>query len=1062
MLAKIIEASIKNRFLVIILTALLTVWGLLSLSKTPLDAIPDLSDVQVIVKTSFPGQVPQVVEDQVTYPITTTMLSVPKATVVRGFSFFGDSYVYVIFEDGTDIYWARARVQEYLSQAASQLPENVEPRLGPDATGVGWVYEYALVDKTNRHDLAQLRSLQDWFIKYELQTVPGVSEIATIGGMVKQYQVTADPDNLRAYNISLSQLKMAIQRGNQETSGSVMELGEAEYMISSKGYLKNIEDIENIPVSLNKETGSPILLRDIAKVRIGPQMRRGIAELDGEGEVVGGIVVMRYGENALQVIKDTKKKLEDLKAGLPEGVEIVTTYDRSKLILSAVDNLKIKLLEEFAVVAIVCLVFLFHLRSALVAIISLPIGILAAFIVMQQQGINANIMSLGGIAIAIGAMIDAAIVMIENAHKHLEHYKEDYGHMPQGNEHWRIISKASVEVGPALFFSLLIITLSFVPIFALEAQEGRLFSPLAFTKTYSMAAAAGLAVTLVPVLMGYFIRGKLPKETSNPLSVFLIFIYRPLLKVCLAAPWLTIMVSILIMASAWIPLQRIGSEFMPELEEGDLLYMPTTLPGVSIGKAQELLMQTDKLIKTVPEVERVFGKVGRAETATDPAPLTMIETTIQLKPKEQWRVGLTLKDLIKELDALAKFPGLTNAWVQPIKTRIDMLATGIKTPVGIKIAGQDLKVIEKIGKDIEGILNDVAGTASVFSERVSGGRYVEIIPDRITAARFGLNIADIQTIISSAVGGANITQTVEGLERYPVNLRYPRHTRDDIDKLMELPLVTPSGAHIPLSRVASIRIAEGPPMIKTENARLNGWTFVDIRDVDLGSYVKNARQKLKDELVLPAGYSVSWAGQYEYLLRVKDKLSVVIPMMMLIILLLLYLTFRDMIAALIIMLSLPFALAGGIWYIYLLGFNFSVAVAVGFIALAGVAAEFGVIMLIYLNNATLKRQVDDNLHSVADLKDSIMEGAVLRVRPKAMTVAVIIAGLIPIMIGGGTGSDVMQRIAAPMIGGMITAPLLSLYVIPAIYLIWKKRVMAKDAKTSMEKPVQVRAEEQTA
>ncbi len=1039
MLAKIIEASINNRFLVIIFTVLITLWGLISLSKTPLDAIPDLSDVQVIVKTSFPGQVPQVVEDQVTYPLTTTMLSVPKATVVRGFSFFGDSYVYVIFEDGTDIYWARARVQEYLSQAASQLPEGVEPRLGPDATGVGWIYQYALVDKGNTHDLAQLRSLQDWFIKYELQTVPGVSEIATIGGMVKQYQITADPDKLRAYGITLGQLKIAIQRGNQETSGSVMELGEAEYMISSKGYLKNIEDIENIPVSLNKETGAPILLRDIAKVRIGTQMRRGIAELDGEGEVVGGIVVMRYGENALQVIKDTKAKIEELKAGLPEGVEIVTTYDRSKLILSAIDNLTIKLLEEFAVVAIVCLLFLFHLRSALVAIISLPIGILVAFIIMYHQGINANIMSLGGIAIAIGAMVDAAIVMIENAHKHLEQYKDDHGKMPKGKEHWRVITEASVEVGPALFFSLLIITLSFVPIFFLEAQEGRLFTPLAFTKTYAMAASAMLAVTLVPVLMGYFIRGNLPKESRNPISVALIWIYRPVLKLCLTAPWLTILVSLFVMASALIPLQKIGSEFMPELEEGDLLYMPTTLPGVSIGKAKELLMQTGKLIKTVPEVERVFGKIGRAETATDPAPLTMIETTIQLKPKSEWREGLTLKDLIKELDGLAKFPGLTNAWVQPIKTRIDMLATGIKTPVGIKIAGQDLEVIEKIGKDIEAILNDVEGTASVFSERVSGGRYIEIIPDRITAARFGLNIADIQTIISSAVGGANITQTVEGLERYPVNLRYPQHTRDSIDKLMDLPLVTPSGAHIPLSRVASVRVSEGPPMIKTENARLNGWTFVDIRDVDLGSYVKNARQILKDKLVLPAGYSVTWAGQYEYLLRVKDKLSMVIPMMLLIILLLLYLTFRDMTAALIIMLSLPFALVGGVWFIHFLDFNFSVAVAVGFIALAGVAAEFGVIMLLYLNNAVLKKKSDKKLNTIADLKDGIMEGAVMRVRPKAMTVAVIIAGLIPIMIGDGTGSDVMKRIAAPMIGGMITAPLLSLLVLPAIYLIWQKR-----------------------
>ncbi len=1051
MLAKIIEASINNRFLVIVGTIILTVWGIISLYKTPLDAIPDLSDVQVIVKTSFPGQVPQVVEDQVTYPITTTMLSVPKATVVRGFSFFGDSYVYVIFEDGTDIYWARARVQEYLSQAASQLPDNVEPRLGPDATGVGWVYEYALVDRSNNHDLSQLRSIQDWFLKYELQTVPGVSEVATIGGMVKQYQVIADPDSLRAYNITLSQLKTAIQRANQETSGSVMELGEAEYMISSKGYLKNVTDIENIPISLDKKTGSPILLRDIAQVRIGPQMRRGIAELDGEGEVVGGIIVMRYGENALQVIEDTKKKLDELRKGLPEGVEIITTYDRSKLILSAVDNLRIKLLQEFAVVAIVCLLFLFHLRSALVVIISLPIGILVAFIVMQQQGINANIMSLGGIAIAIGTMVDAAIVMIENAHKHLEKWQHKHGKMPEGKDHWDVITKASIEVGPALFFSLLIITLSFIPIFALEAQEGRLFAPLAFTKTYSMAAAAGLAVTLVPVLMGYLIRGKLPKESSNPISVFLIWVYRPLLNLCLKAPWATIAVSMLIMVSAIIPLQQIGSEFMPELEEGDLLYMPTTLPGVSIGKAKELLIQTDRLIKTVPEVERVFGKIGRAETATDPAPLTMIETTILLKPKSEWRAGMTLKKLIKELDSLTKFPGLTNAWVQPIKTRIDMLATGIKTPVGIKIAGQDLKVIEGIGKDIEAILNDVEGTASVFSERVSGGRYIEIIPDRITAARFGLNIADIQTIISSAVGGANITQTVEGLERYPINLRYPKHTRDSIDKLMDLPLVTPSGAHIPLSRVASIRVAEGPPMIKTENARLNGWTFVDISDVDLGTYVKNAREILQEKLVLPAGYSITWAGQYEYLLRVKDKMTLVIPMTLLIILLLLYLTFRDFAAALIIMLSLPFALVGGIWLIYLLGFNFSVAVAVGFIALAGVAAEFGVIMLLYLNNALQQHKQDNKLHTVNDLKDSIIEGAVMRVRPKAMTVAVIIAGLIPIMIGTGTGSDVMQRIAAPMIGGMITAPLLSLFVIPVIYLIWKRRGLATSTTSTTEK-----------
>ncbi|HHL18529.1 MAG TPA: efflux RND transporter permease subunit, partial [Thiothrix sp.] len=873
------------------------------------------------------------------------------------------------------------------------------------------------------------------------QTVPGVSEIATIGGMVKQYQVVADPEHLRAFNISLSQLKSAIQRANQEAGGSVMELGEAEYMITAKGYLSGVEDIETIPIALDKKTGAPVLLRDLAQVRIGPQMRRGIAELNGEGEVVGGIVVMRYGENALEVIEKTKQKLEQLKAGLPKGVEIVTTYDRSKLILSAVDNLSHKLLEEFAVVALVCIVFLFHFRSALVAIVSLPLGILMAFIIMQQQGINANIMSLGGIAIAIGAMVDAAIVMIENAHKHLEHWEEEHGSMPTGKAHWQVITEAASEVGPALFFSLLIITLSFIPIFTLEAQEGRLFSPLAFTKTYSMAAAAGLAVTLIPVLMGFFIRGKLPKEKNNPLSVFLIRLYRPALTLCLKAPWITILAAIFLMLSSLIPLNQLGSEFMPELEEGDLLYMPTTLPGISIGKAQELLLQTDRIIKSFPEVERVFGKIGRAETATDPAPLTMLETTILFKPKSAWREGMTLDKLIKEFDKATKFPGLTNAWVQPIKTRIDMLATGIKTPVGIKVAGPDLKVIEQIGKDIEAALKDVKGTASVFSERVSGGRYIEITPDRAKAARFGLNIDDIQAVISSAVGGANITQTVEGLERYPVNLRYPRHVRDDIDKLMELPLITPSGAHIPLSRVASIHITGGPPMIKTENARLNGWTFVDIQGVDLGSYVSNARDVLQQKIKLPAGYSISWAGQYEYLLRVKDKLSLVIPMTLMIILILLYLIFRDLTAALIVMLSLPFALAGGVWYLWLLDFNMSVAVTVGFIALAGVAAEFGVIMLLYLHNAEDEQQEKGKLTKVSDLKAAIMEGAVMRVRPKAMTVAVIIAGLVPIMLGDGTGSDVMRRIAAPMIGGMVTAPLLSLFVIPAIYLLWRKRYL---------------------
>ncbi|MBU0654119.1 MAG: efflux RND transporter permease subunit [Gammaproteobacteria bacterium] len=1031
MLTTIIRASIRNRLLVLMATLLLAAWGVVSALRTPLDAIPDLSDVQVIIKTSYPGQAPQVVEDQITYPLTTTMLSVPKSTVVRGYSMFGDSYVYVLFEDGTDIYWARSRVLEYLSQAASQLPAGVEPRLGPDATGVGWVYEYALVDKTGKHDIAQLRSLQDWFLKYELQTVSGVSEIATVGGMVKQYQVVVEPQRLRAYGLTLGEVKMAIQNGNQEAGGSVLELGEAEYMVRSKGYLSKVEDIETIPLMVSKESGTPILLRDIASVRIGPQMRRGIAELDGEGEVVGGIVVMRYGENAREVIQNVKLKLEELKKGLPEGVEIIPTYDRSGLINRAVENLSHKLLEEFAVVALVCLLFLFHLRSAFVAIVSLPLGVLAAFIVMHQQGINANIMSLGGIAIAIGAMVDAAIVMIENAHKHLEREGE-------ARDHWEIITEAASEVGPALFFSLLIITLSFIPVFALEAQEGRLFAPLAFTKTYAMAAAAGLSVTLIPVLMGYFIRGKLPKESSNPLTRVLIWAYRPLLRTCLWKPWLTLLVALLLTASAYYPLQHIGSEFMPELEEGDLLYMPTTLPGVSIGKAQELLMQTDRLIKTLPEVERVFGKVGRAETATDPAPLTMLETTILLKPKSEWREGMTLEKLIAELDKTVKFPGLTNAWVQPIKTRIDMLATGIKTPVGVKVSGPDLKQIEQIGGQLESVLKSVEGTASVISERVSGGRYIDITPNREAAARYGLNIADIQTLISSAVGGTNVTQTVEGLERYPVNLRYPRYLRDDIDKLKELPLVTPSGAQIPLGKVADIKVTEGPPMIKTENARLNGWTFVDIRGVDLGSYLKAAQAKVAEEIKLPAGYSIVWAGQYEYLLRVKDKLLLAVPATLLIIFVLLYLIFRNIMEALVVMLSLPFALAGGIWFVWWLGFNFSVAVAVGFIALAGVAAEFGVIMLVYLDNAWKRHQADGKL-TLADLRDAIFEGAVMRVRPKAMTVAVIVAGLVPIMFGGGTGSDVMQRIAAPMVGGMITAPLLSLLVMPAIYLLWKRR-----------------------
>jgi len=1092
MLDKLIAWSVSNRFLVLLASFVITGWGWVSLHQTPLDAIPDLSDVQVIVRTSFPGQSPRVVEEQVTYPITTTMLSVPGAEVVRGYSFFGDSYVYVIFKDGTDLYWARARVLEYLNQAAADLPDGVQPRLGPDATGVGWVYSYALVDRTGTHDLAQLRSLQDWFLKYELQTVPGVAEVATVGGMVRQYQVVADPQKLRSFGLTLSRVSNAIKAANREVGGSVLELAEAEYMIRTRGYLRGIEDLKFIPIDVT-EQGTPILLRDIARIQVGPEMRRVVADLDGQGEITGGIVVMRYGENALATIQRVKEKLEALRQGLPEGVEIIETYDRSALIERAVENLEEKLIEEFVVVGLVCLVFLFHLRSAFVAIVTLPLGILASFIVMQQQGINANIMSLGGIAIAIGAMVDAAIVMIENAHKHLERYKEHYGHSPQGQEHWKVVTTAAIEVGPALFFSLLIITLSFLPVFTLEAQEGRLFSPLAYTKTYAMAAAAGLAVTLVPVLMGYFIRGRIPNERSNPLNRFLIWLYRPALAVVMRWPRTTLCVAILTMLSMTIPLSGIsgliaplkwpfqlveavgkepsetlaqleqvqqeidkswrktfkdtpwlkrfssglGSEFMPELDEGDLMYMPTTLPGLSIGKAQELLQQTDRLIKTIPEVKQVFGKIGRADTATDPAPLTMIETLIQLKPRSEWRAGMTTSKLINELDQTVAYPGVTNAWVMPIKTRIDMLATGIKTPVGIKVAGPDLKEIERIGRDIEKVVMTVPGTTSAYSERVTGGRYIDIVPDRLAAARYGLNIEDLNQVIAAAVGGINITQTVEGLERYPVNLRFPRELRDDLENLRDLPLITPTGAQIPLAQVAEVKIVDGPPMLKSENARLNGWTFVDIRDVDLGSYVAQAQQAVREQVELPAGYSITWSGQYEYMLRAQAKLNQVIPLTLLIIFVLLYLTFRHAGQAIIVMASLPFALVGGFWLIFLLDYNLSVAVGVGFIALAGVAAEFGVVMLVYLDNA-LKEREQQGPVTLDVLREAIMEGAVMRVRPKAMTVAVIVAGLIPIFLGTGTGSEVMSRIAAPMIGGMITAPLLSLFVIPVVYLMWKQ------------------------
>lgn len=1032
MIKGLIFWSIRNRFFVLLATLILLGWGVFTLKNTPIDAIPDLSDVQVIIKTSYPGQAPQVVEDQVTYPLTTAMLSVPGAKTVRGFSFFGDSYVYVIFDEDTDLYWARSRVLEYLSQVAPSLPASAKSQLGPDATGVGWVYLYALVDRTGKHDLAELRSMQDWFLKYELQTVPGVSEVAPVGGMVKQYQVKVDPEKLRAFDIPLSHINRAIKRANQESGASVLEMAEAEYMVRASGYLDGIDAIRAILLGATQQ-GTPILLQDLADVSIGPQMRRGIAELDGEGETVGGVVVMRFGENAQKTINGVKAKLEELQRSLPEGVEIVTVYDRSGLIERAVENLFEKLLEEFVVVIVVCAAFLFHFRSSLVVIISLPIGILMAFIVMYYQGINANIMSLGGIAIAIGAMVDGAIVMIENVHKHIER-------TPLTPENrWRVIGEASAEVGPALFFSLLIITMSFLPVFTLEAQEGRMFSPLAFTKTYAMAAAAGLAVTLVPVLMGYCIRGKVLPEHKNPVNRLLLAIYLPVIRTVLSWPKTTVAMALLVTAVGFWPVDKLGSEFIPPLDEGDLMYMPTTYPGISIGKARELLQQTDKLIRTVPEVERVFGKIGRAETATDPAPLTMIETFITLKPRDQWREGMTTEKLTKELDKLVKFPGLTNAWVMPIKTRIDMLATGIKTPVGLKVAGPDLAEIQKIGQQLEQVIAEVPGTASVYSERVAGGRYIKVDIKRLKAARYGLNIADVQAVVTSAIGGMNVSQTVEGLERYPINVRYPQDYRNSVEKLQLLPLVTPTGQRIALADVAEIYIEDGPPGIKSENARPNGWTFVDIEGRDLGSYVADAQKHVAENVELPPGYSINWSGQYEYLLRAQERLTYVVPLTLAIIVVLLYLSFRSFAEVVIIMGTLPLALIGGIWMLYLNQYNFSVAVGVGFIALAGVAVEIGVIMLVYLNQAfKAKQEANPDSLTLADLREAVEEGAGMRVRPVMMTVATVIAGLLPIMYGTGTGSEIMQRIAAPMVGGMASALVLTLVLVPAVYFLWKK------------------------
>ncbi|ANF27404.1 efflux RND transporter permease subunit [Stutzerimonas stutzeri] len=1037
MIAAMIRWSVANRFLVLLATVFAVAWGVWSVKNTAVDALPDLSDVQVIIRTPYPGQAPQIVENQVTYPLTTTMLSVPGAKTVRGYSFFGDSYVYVLFEDGTDLYWARSRVLEYLSQVQSRLPAAAKPALGPDATGVGWIYQYVLVDRTGRHDLSQLRSLQDWFLRYELKTLPNVAEVASIGGMVKQYQVVLDPVRMASRGVTQQQIATAIDEANRETGGSVLELAETEFMVRATGYLQTLSDFRAIPLRL--DGGVPVTLGDVAHVQLGPEMRRGIAELDGEGEVVGGVVILRSGKNARETIAAVQTKLDELKASLPPGVEIVTTYDRSKLIDSAVENLTHKLIEEFIVVALVCALFLWHLRSSLVAIVSLPIGILIAFVIMQRQGINANIMSLGGIAIAIGAMVDAAIVMIENAHKHIEAWHKRYPDSTlKGQEHWKVITEAAVEVGPALFFSLLIITLSFIPVFTLEAQEGRLFGPLAFTKTYAMAAAAGLSVTLVPVLMGYWIRGNIPDEHRNPLNRGLIWIYKPALDAVLRWPKTTLLVAVLVFLTGLWPASRLGGEFLPPLDEGDLLYMPTALPGLSAQKASELLQQTDRLIKTVPEVARVFGKAGRADTATDPAPLEMFETTIQFKPKDQWREGMTSEKLVEELDRTVQVPGLANLWIPPIRNRIDMLATGIKSPIGVKVYGTELAQIDNATLAIEKIAKTVPGVSSALAERLTGGRYIDVDIDRVAAARYGLNIADVQSIVAGAIGGQTVGETVEGLARYPINLRYGREWRDSLTDLRDLPIYTPQGSQITLGTVAEVKVTDGPPMLKSENARLSGWVYVDVRGRDMAAVVSDLRQRVSESVQLESGMSISYSGQFEFMERANAKLKLVVPATLLIIFVLLYLTFSRFGEALLIMATLPFALTGGVWFLYLLGYNLSVATGIGFIALAGVSAEFGVIMLLYLTNAWRDR-LNAGARDEADLLGAIREGAVQRVRPKAMTVAVIIAGLLPILLGGGTGSEIMSRIAAPMVGGMITAPLLSLFVLPAAYLLMRRR-----------------------
>jgi Cu(I)/Ag(I) efflux system membrane protein CusA/SilA len=1041
MITSIINACLNNRFLVVTATGLVLATGIWALRTTPLDAIPDLSDVQVIIFTEYPGQAPQVVEDQVTYPLTTAMLAVPFAKVVRGYSFFGLSFVYIIFDDGTDMYWARSRVLEYLNFVSSRLPENVTPSLGPDATGVGWIFEYALVDRSGQNDLADLRSIQDWYLRYPLQTVPGVAEVASVGGYVKQYQVEVDPNMLVAYDIPLGKVRTAIQRSNQDVGGRLIEMAETEYMVRGLGYIRSVQDLEDIAVAVD-ERGTPVRLKDIAQVQLGPELRRGLVELDGTGEVAGGVVIMRYGENALATIQRVRQKLEELKAGLPAGVEIVPVYDRGDLIERGVNNLSNTLIIEFVLVAVICALFLLHLRSALVTIIVLPIGVLIAFVAMRLQGIDANIMSLGGLAIAIGAMVDGPIVLTENAHQHLARLRTKVGRELTDAERWTAIREAAGEVGPALFFSLLVIVVSYIAIFTLEAQEGRLFKPLAFTSSYSMAAAAFLAITVAPLLTGYLVRGEIRPESRNPITTLLHALHTPALGRVLSWPRVTLITVAMLLAVTWYPVSQLGSEFMPPLDEGDILYMPTTFPGISITKAKELLQQTDKILRTFPEVESVFGKVGRAETATDPAPLSMIETIVRLKPREEWPdPGKTTQDLMKEMDAAIKFPGLTNAWTMPIKTRIDMLSTGIKTPVGIKISGPDLNVLQNLSRDIERTMKSMPETLSAFGDRAVGGYFLDFDIRRREIARYGLTVSDVQDVIMSAIGGMKVTETIEGLERYPVSLRYPRELRDDPERLGRVLIPTLSGAQIPLSQLADIRITRGAPSIKSENSKPNAWVYVDLNTTDVGGFVEKARRVLADEVTIPTGYAITWSGQYEYMERASARLRIVIPLTLFMIFILLYLNFRNIYAPAVVMLSVPFGLIGGFWLVYWCGFNLSVAVAVGFIALAGIAIETGVLVLTFIDQTVDERRrikaATDNAETItltkAEISQAVRDGVSRRVRPVAMTATSTIVGLLPIMLISGTGSDVMRRIAAPMVGGMLTTTLLCLLVLPVIY-----------------------------